>query len=463
MSPMTPDEFRAAGHRLVDWIADYHDEVESFPVRSQATPGEVRRLLDGPPPRGGDSFDAILRDLDGPIMKGLTHWQSPNFFAYFPANTGFASILGDLAAAGLGVNGFSWVTSPAATEVETMVLDWMVELLGLPEHFRGNGVIQDSASSSTLCAALAARDRAVARHDGAPLHRLIAYATAHAHSSIEKGLRIAGIPSAQIRVVDHDDALGMRPDALAAAIDADRAAGLVPFLVGATAGSTSSEAFDPVAHLAPACAEAGVWLHVDAAMCGIAALCEEFRWVNDGVEGVDSYVTNAHKWMGVGFDCSMLWVRDREPLLDALSILPAYLRSAAADAGDVIDYRDWQIPLGRRFRALKLWFLLRLDGPDPIAAMIRDHVAWTAELEAWVRDDDRFEVVAPRTLNLLCLAHRDGDDATNALAEAVNSTGRALVTPTVIDGRAALRVCVGAATTERRHVLALWELISSLA
>lgn len=459
---MTPDEFRAAGHRLVDWIADHHDRIESLPVRSQVAPGEVRERLDRGVPSGGEPFDAVVADLDGAVLDGLTHWMSPNFFAYFPANTGFPSILGDLAAAGLAVNGFSWVTSPAATEVETMVLDWMVELLGLPDHFRGNGVIQDSASSSTLCAALAARDRAVRRH-GVPLDRLVAYATAHAHSSIVKGLRIAGIGAPQVRTVGHDEAFAMRPVALAEAIAADRAAGLVPFFVAATAGSTSSEAFDPTAALAPICAEADVWLHLDAAMCGVAAICPELRWVNDGADGVDSYVTNAHKWMGVGFDCSLLWVRDREPLLDALSILPAYLRSAEADAGEVIDYRDWQIPLGRRFRALKLWFLLRLDGPEPIRAMIRDHVAWTAELERWVQADDRFELVTPRTMNLVCIAHRDGDDATSALVDAVNATGHALVTPTVLDGRTALRVCVGTATTERRHVVTVWELLRSLA
>jgi len=455
---MTPDEFRAAGHRLIDWIADYHATVGERPVLSRVQPGDVRSRLAAHPPATPEPFDAILADLDGPVMDGLTHWQSPGFHAFFPANTTFPSILGDLVSSGLGVNGFSWATSPSVTEVETLVLDWMVELLDLPAHFTGNGVIQDSASSATLCAVLAARTRA-----GAPIDRLVAYATAQAHSSIEKGLRVAGVPEDRLRVVEHDDAFAMRPEALAAAIDADVAAGLVPFFCCAAAGSTSSEAFDPVAALAPICAAQGVWLHVDGAMCGVAALAPELRWVNDGLELADSYATNGHKWMGVGFDCSFFWVRDRTPLLAALSILPEYLRTAQAETGAVIDYRDWQVPLGRRFRALKVWFVLRLDGAEAIADMIRRHIEWSAEFEAWVRADHRFEVVAPRSMNLVCVAHRDGDDSTRALVDAVNASGRAQVTPTVLDGRAALRFCVGSHHTERHHVVAAWELISSLA
>lgn len=394
-------------------------------------------------------------------MDGLTHWQSPNFFAFFPANTTFSSILGDLVSSGLGVNGFSWATSPAVTEVETLVLDWMVELLALPAHFVGNGVIQDSASSSTLCAILAARTRATA--GGARADQLVAYCTAQAHSSIEKGLRVAGIGADQIHVVAHDEAFAMRPDDLRSAIESDVAAGLTPFFVCATAGSTSSEAFDPVADLAPICAGSGAWLHVDGAMCGVAALAPELRWVNDGLDLADSYATNGHKWMGIGFDCSFFWVRDREPLIEALSIQPAYLRTAQAEAGAVIDYRDWQVPLGRRFRALKAWFVLRLDGVDAIADMIRRHIEWATEVESWVRADDRFELLAPRSMNLVCIAHRDGDEATEALVEAINASGGAQVTPTVLDGRRAMRICVGSHHTERRHVVALWEMVSSLA
>lgn len=455
---MTPDEFREAGHRLIDWIADYHEHVGEYPVLSPVQPGDVRARLAASPPASPESFSALLADLDGPILDGLTHWQSPNFYAFFPANTSFPSILGDLVSSGLGVNGFSWATSPAVTELETLMLDWMVDLLDLPGHFRGNGVIQDSASSATLCAILAARQRAAAHPD-----LLVAYCTSQSHSSIEKGLRVAGIGADQIHVVDHDDAFAMRPDALAAALAADIANGLTPFFVCANAGSTSSEAFDPVPELAPLCADAGAWLHVDGAMCGVAALCPELRWVNAGLDLADSYTTNGHKWMGVGFDCSFFWVRDRAPLLEALSILPEYLRTAQAEAGAVIDYRDWQVPLGRRFRSLKVWFVLRLDGAQQIADMIRRHIELATEFESWVRADERFEVIAPRSMNLVCLAHRDGDDATKALVEAVNASGRAQVTPTVLDGRSALRFCVGSHHTERHHVVAAWDLISSLA
>lgn len=458
---MTPEEFRTAGHLLIDWIADYHANVGDRPVLSQVHPGEVRDRLAANPPAAPEPFDAVLSDLNGPVMDGLTHWQSPNFFAFFPANVSFPSILGDLVSSGLGVNGFSWATSPAVTEVETLVLDWMVELLGLPEHFVGNGVIQDSASSSTLCAILAARTRATAL--GALPAQLVAYCTAQAHSSIEKGLRIAGIGADQIRVVDHDEAFAMRPDALRRAIESDVAAGLTPFFVCANAGSTSSEAFDPVVDLAPICAASGAWLHVDGAMCGVAALAPELRWVNDGLDLADSYTTNGHKWMGVGFDCSFFWVRDRGPLIEALSIQPAYLRTAQAQSGAVIDYRDWQVPLGRRFRALKAWFVLRLDGVDAIADMIGRHIEWATEVESWVRADDRFELLAPRSMNLVCIAHRDGDEATEALVEAINASGAAQVTPTVLDGRKAMRICVGSHHTERHHVVALWELVSSLA
>ena len=336
----------------------------------------------------------------------------------------------------------SWVTSPACTEVETLMLDWMRELLDLPERFHstsatGGGVIQGSASEATLCAILAARWRATggAVNADGDTSRLVAYATAQAHSSIEKGLRIAGIGTDRLRVVPHDETFAMRPDALAGLIAADRAAGLVPCFVCANHGTTSSMAFDPTPAIgADLPATSGVWLHVDAAMSGIAALAPEQRWVNAGLELADSYCTNPHKWMGVNFDCDLFWTADRAALLGALSILPEYLRSAAAEAGAVIDYRDWQVPLGRRFRALKLWFALRLDGVAPVQAMIARHVELTARLAELVAADERFEIVAPHPLNLLCVRLRAGDAATDALIERANATGRVLFTRTVLDG-----------------------------
>ncbi len=455
---MTPEEFRSAAHEVVDWIADYLISLESIDVTSTVSPGDVRASLPPDPPESPESLASVLADLDDIIVPALTHWQSPRFFAYFPANASPASVLGEFVTAGLAVNGFSWVTSPAATELETHLMDWMVELLDLPDTFIGNGVIQDSASSSTLCAALAARERSQGPRD-----RLVAYTTSQAHSSVEKALRIADIPSDRLRIVDHDDVFAMQADALARAIDADRAAGLEPFFVVASAGTTSSEAFDPVDEIAAVCSERGVWLHVDGAMCGIAALCPEYRWVNRGLEGVDSYVTNAHKWMGVNFDASLFWVRDRTHLLNALSILPEYLRNKEADAGTVIDYRDWQLPLGRRFRALKLWFVLRLDGVEAIRTMIRRHVALATELHEWIDADPRFVSVAPTPLNLVTFAMEAGDAATQALCEALNATHRVLVTPAVLDGRRAIRVSIGSRLTEQRHVTDLSELVSSLA
>jgi aromatic-L-amino-acid decarboxylase len=478
---MTPEEFRRHGHALVDWIVDHLERVEDRPVSATVAPGEVRAGLPEHPPTEPEPFEQVLADVERVIVPGLTQWQHPSFFAYFPANTSYPSILGELLSAGLGVQGMSWVTSPACTEVETLMLDWMRELLDLPERFdsrsaNGGGVIQGSASEATLVAILSARWRAT---DGAvnadgDTTRLVAYTTSQAHSSVEKGLRIAGVGSDRVRIVPHDAGFAMRPDDLAAMVADDRERGLVPFFVCSTHGTTSSMAFDPTPAIADVCEREGMWLHVDAAMSGIAALAPELRWVNAGLDRADSYCTNPHKWMGVNFDCDLYWTADRAALLGALSILPEYLRSAAAEAGAVIDYRDWQLPLGRRFRALKLWFAIRCDGVAAFQAMIRRHVALTQELAGLVAADDRFELVAPHPLNLVCLRLRAGDpddsdhqaaadDATDALIEAANATGEALFTRTVLDGRSVLRVSIGARTTERRHVEAAWQLLRSLA
>jgi aromatic-L-amino-acid decarboxylase len=467
---MTPDEFRTHGHALIDWITDYLEHVERFPVSSSVKPGEVRAQLPEHPPADVEPFSAIIADLDRVVVPGLTHWQHPSFFAYFPGNSSYASILGDLVSAGLGVQGMSWVTSPACTEVETLMLDWMVELLGLPNRFHsqsptGGGVIHGSASEATLASILAARWRATGgsiNHHGDTTH-LVAYATAQSHSSIEKGLRIAGIGTEQLRVVPHDAQFAMDPAALAAQVDADRAAGLRPFWVCSTHGTTSSMAFDPTAAIARVARANDMWLHVDAAMSGIAALAPEYRWVNDGLDQADSYCTNPHKWMGVNFDCDLFWTADRAALLGALSILPEYLRSAAAETGAAIDYRDWQIPLGRRFRSLKLWFTIRSGGATDAIDMIRRHVGLTQELADWAGHDDRFRIVAPHPLNLLCLAHTEGDARTDRLVEQANATGQALFTRTVLDGTSALRVSVGGARTDRRHVRSAWELLQGLA
>ncbi len=471
---MTPDEFRTHGHELVDWIADYLEGVADQRVSPDVKPGDVRAALPEHPPTAPESFDAVMADVDRVIVPAITHWQHPDWFAYFPANSSYPSILGELLSAGLGIQGMSWVTSPACTELETLMLDWMRELLDLPERFHsesatGGGVIQGSASEAVLVAILSARWRATggAVNADGDTSRLVAYSTAQAHSSIEKGLRIAGIGTERMRIVPHDDSFAMVPEALAEMVRADRAAGFVPFFVNSTHGTTSSMAFDPTPEIAEICRRESVWLHVDGAMSGIAALAPEHRWVNEGIDGADSYCTNAHKWMGVNFDCTLYWTADRGALLGALSILPEYLRSAAAESGAVIDYRDWQVPLGRRFRALKLWFAIRCDGVATFQDLIRRHVGLTQELAGIVRADPRFEIVAPHPLNLLCVAlagdDRDAANAdTDALIQRANDSGRALFTRTVLDDRVVLRFSIGARTTERHHVLEAWDLLTSL-
>jgi len=467
---VTPEDFKRRGHELIDWIADYVENIERQRVTSEAKPGDVRAQLDEHPPGTPDGFEAVMRDLDAVVVPGLTHWQHPNFFAYFPANSSYPAILGDLVTAGLGVQGMSWVTSPACTEVETLMVDWMHELLALPEHFRstsasGGGVIHGSASEATLASILAARWRAT---DGAvntdgDSSRLVAYATSQAHSSIEKGLRIAGIGTDRLRVVPHDASFAMQPDALSCMVADDRQAGLVPFWVCSTHGTTSSMAFDPTADIAEIARREGMWLHVDGAMSGIAALVPELRWVNSGLEFADSYCTNPHKWMGINFDCDLFWTSDRKSLLGALSILPEYLRSQAAESGAVIDYRDWQVPLGRRFRSLKLWFHLRIDGVEPVQEMIREHVGLTQLVADLAAADERFEIVAPHPLNLVCVALRDGDAATDQLIERANATGNVLFTRTVLERRSVLRFSIGARATQERHIRSAWTLLQKLA
>ena len=465
---MTPDEFRRNGHEVVEWVARYMETVERYPVLSRVSPGSIRAALPASAPVSGEPFDAVLRDVDRVILPGITHWQSPSFFAYFPANASGSAILGELVAAGLGVQGMLWATSPACTELETHVLDWVADMLGLPQSFRstgaGGGVIQDSASSATLCAMLAARERAtggLTNREGARAPMTV-YASSQAHSSVEKAARIAGIGSEHLRLIETDAQLMMKPGALAAAIDDDLAANRIPAMVVATVGTTSTMSVDPLPAIGEICARRDVWLHVDAAMAGTAAVCPEFRWIHEGLERADSYCFNPHKWMFTNFDCDAFYVADRRALVSALSVLPEYLRNPATESGAVIDYRDWQIPLGRRFRSLKLWFVIRHYGVRGIQHHVREHVALASEFASWVAEDDRFQIAAPVTLNLVCFRLR-GDDADNErLLGAVNDAGIYL-THTKVNGRTALRMSIGGTLTERRHVEAAWELIRQAA
>jgi aromatic-L-amino-acid decarboxylase len=457
---MSPDQFRTVGHELIEWVAAYMERVGSLPVIPPVAPGDVRAQLPAAAPEQGEPWDAIVADLDRIVVPATTHWQHPGWYAYFPANASGPSILGELVSAGLGMQGMLWSTGPVCTELETHVLDWLVDLLDLPRAFRsdstGGGVIQHSASDAVLCAIVAARVQAA----GDPT-ALVAYCSTQTHSSVEKDLRVAGIP--HLRAIPVDDAYAMRPDDLARQIATDRAAGLTPCFCCATLGTTSSLAFDPVPAIGEVCRDAGVWLHIDAAMAGVAAICPEHRWLNDGLEHVSSYATNAHKWLYTNFDCDLFWVRDRAALIGALSILPEYLRNAASESGAVIDYRDWHVPLGRRFRALKLWFVLRHYGAEGLRSALREDIALAQELAANVEAHPRLALAAPARLSLVCLRHRDGDDATRALLEAVNADGSVYLTHTVLDGRYTARVSIGALPTERRHVERLWTLIDGAA
>ncbi|HEU5248589.1 MAG TPA: pyridoxal-dependent decarboxylase [Thermoanaerobaculia bacterium] len=466
---MTPEEFRRHGRAVVDWIADYMERVGELPVLSKAKPGEIRAALPVEPPLHGEPFDAMLADVERIILPGVTHWQSPNFFAYFPSNNSGPSILGELLSAGLAVQGMLWTTSPACTELETHVLDWLVGMLGLPEKFlsssAGGGVIQDTASSATLCALLAGRERATGfrSNDGGVDGRLTAYASTQAHSSVEKAVKIAGLGRENLRLVEVGETFAMRPDALAKAIAEDRRAGKVPCFVCATVGTTSSNAFDPVAAIGRICRDERIWLHVDAAMSGTAALCPEFRWINDGVELADSYCFNPHKWMFTNFDCDAFWVADRAALIRTLSILPEYLRNKATESGAVFDYRDWQIPLGRRFRALKLWFVIRHYGVEGLQRYVRRHVELAQKFKSWVEKSASFELAAPAPLNLVCFRHVGGDALNESLLEAVNATGRLYLTHTSLGGKYTLRMSIGQSRTEERHLAAAWKTIQQLA
>ena len=455
---MTPEEFRRHGREAIDWIADYLERLEELPVGSSVEPGWVRSQLPEHAPEHGEPFADVLADLDRVIVPGLLHWQSPGFFGYFSANSSGPSVLGELLSAGLGVQGMLWSTSPAVTELETHVLDWLVELLDLPERFRstgtGGGVIQDSASSAVLCAVIAARQRAGGGE-------LVGYTSTQTHSSVEKAFRIAGLGAESLRLVPVDDAFALDLAALAELVAADRAAGLTPFFCCATVGSTSSEAIDPVRAIGELCRREGLWMHVDSAMLGVAAICPEHRpLLNDGLELADSYCTNAHKWLLVNFDCTLFFIADRAALISSLSVLPEYLRNAASESGAVIDYRDWQVPLGRRFRSLKLWMVLRHYGAEGLRSVLREHIALTRQAERWIAADPRFELLAPPGLNLLCFGLRGRpDDETERLMVAVNATGEAFLTHTKLAGRYAIRLMIGSARTELRHVEHVWALL----
>jgi aromatic-L-amino-acid decarboxylase len=428
-------------------------------------PGEIRASLPASAPAHGESFATMLEDVEKLILPGITHWQSPNFFAYFPSNASGPSILGDLLSSGLDVQGMLWSTSPACTELETHLLDWLVPMLGLPEKFlssnTGGGVIQDTASSAVLCALLAARERVTnysSNQKGCD-GRIVAYASTQTHSSLEKAAMVSGIGVSNLRLIEVDENFAMRPDMLARQIEADKRAGLVPAFVCATVGTTSSNAMDPIGEIARVAQQHNLWVHVDAAMSGTAALCPEFRHLQNGVELADSYNFNPHKWMFTNFDCNCFWVADRKALIRTLSILPEYLRNQPTESGAVIDYRDWHIQLGRRFRSLKLWFVIRHYGVEGLQHHIRRHVELAQQFAEWVRQDKNFELATQVPLNLICFRHKAGDAANQTIMDRLNRSGDLFLTHTKLNGKLTLRLCIGQTNTEARHVERAWKRI----
>lgn len=459
---MTPDEFRRVGHELIEWIASYRERLETLPVRAQTPPGAVRDRMSPDPPSGG-GMEGFVGQLDDVVLPGISHWQHPSWFAYFPGNASLASVLGDLAASGIGAVGLSWQASPALTEVEEVVLQWVRQLVGLSSGW--HGVIQDTASTSTLVALLSARERAtgyaLARKGLAGEAPLGVYAAESSHSSVEKAALLAGVGRHLLRSVAVDEAHAMDPGALRAAIEEDLAAGVRPCAVVATVGTTGTTALDPIDAIADVAGEHGVWLHVDAAMAGAAMVDPELRWMWRGVERADSLVLNAHKWWGAVFDCSLYFVRDPQHLVRVMSTHPSYLRSAEDER--VTNFRDWGIPLGRRFRALKLWALLADEGADGLRARVRrdmDHAQWLA---AQVSATPAWRVLAPVPLQTVCVRHEPPGVEAEALdrhtlgwVEALNASGRAFLTPAILDGRWMVRVSIGAESTTREHVERLW-------
>lgn len=462
---MTPEEFRQIGHALIDWIAEYRGSLRDYPVMAQVAPGDIKAKFPVSPPQKAESLDGILRDIEASIMPGISHWQHPSFYAYFPANAHFGSVLGDLVSSGLGVVGVSWQSSPALTEVEEVVTEWVRQMLGLPDGWQG--AIEDSASIATLVALLCARERATnycAERGGlqAEAQPLIVYGSEQSHSSVDKAALLAGFGRDNIRHVATDAAFALDPIALRQAIATDRAAGRKPCAIVATTGTTATTAMDPIGDLAGIAHEHGMWLHVDAAMAGAAMVLPECRPLWAGIEGADSVVINGHKWLGVNFECSLFFVKKPGDLTRVMSTNPSYLQTSADK--EVRNLRDWGLPLGRRFRALKLWLMLREEGVAGIQARIKRDLAMAQWLKQAVEQAPDWQVVAPVPLQTICVRHAPAglsgaalDQHTLAWAERINRSGRAYVTPAQLQGSWMVRLSLGSTLTEQADVEALWQ------
>lgn len=475
---MKPEEFRRHAHDVVDWIADYLENAEQYPVLSRSQPGEIRSQLPGSPPETGEPMEEILADFRQTILPGVTHWNHPRFFAYFPANNSGPSILGEMLSAGLGVNAMLWQTSPAATELEEAVMQWLGQMVGLEERLpRGfQGVIQDTASTATLCALVCAREKTTsfavnaAGCDGlGGAGALRIYTSSEAHSSVVKGAKVAGLGRENVVLIKVDDAFRMDPADLAAQIETDLATGMIPCCVVATVGTTGSTSIDPLPEIGRLARKYDLWLHVDAALAGSAAICPEFRWIFDGIEQADSLVFNPHKWLLTNFDCSAYFVRDPRHLELAMTINPEYLKTNPDQR--VNNFRDWGIPLGRRFRALKLWFVLRSYGVEGLREIVRNHIALAQEFSTWVDASPHWELLAPVPLNTVCfrflpegwqgMDDEQVDAQNKDLMDRVNAEGTIYLTHTRLFGKFTLRLAVGQTNTRREHVETAWQVLKA--
>jgi len=465
---MEIEDFRNHGYRLIDWIADYYKNIEDYPVKSQVNPRDIYSKLPVQAPSQGESFESIMSDFEKEILPGITHWQHPSFFAYFNANTSFPSILGELLTSAIGAQCMIWDTSPAAAELEERVCEWMREACGLPENW--DGVIQDTASTATLCALLMAREKhsdfTINRHGFSDMPKYTIYCSTEAHSSIEKAVKIAGFGSEQLIKIPVDDEQAMIPEKLDHQIKLDINAGLVPLSVVAAIGTTGTHAFDPIRAIGEICKKHKIFYYVDAAHAGNATILDEYRWMIDGIELADAYVFNPHKWMFTNFDCSLFYTNDKAALIKTFEIMPEYLKTENDLA--VNNYRDWGIQLGRRFRALKLWIVLRNIGLDGIKNKFREHIQLARFFADEIEKKKDFELLAPVPLNLVCFRYHPDDinedqlnDLNQKLEKMINDTGKAYITHTKIDGKYTLRACIGQTNVQKRHVENLLELLKT--
>ena len=463
-------EFRRQAHLFVDWMADYLDNIEEYPVKSKVLPGEIYKQIPDLPPGESESIENIFNDFQRIILPGITHWQSPDFFAYFPANSSFPSLLAEMLTATLGAQCMIWETSPAAAELEEKVMNWLKSMIGIPDNFQG--VIQDTASTATLTAIITAREKFSQfniNQRGFTNNNYRIYCSTETHSSIEKAVKIAGFGKENLVKIPVDDKFRMDAGLLEETITTDLAKGLKPLCVVATIGTTGSTAIDPLNKIARICSAYQIWLHVDAAFAGTALLLDEYKWMIEGIEKVDSFVFNPHKWMFTNFDCSVYYVKDKDALINTFSIQPEYLKTKTA--GKVNDYRDWGIQLGRRFRALKLWFVIRNFGVDGLKEKIRTHIDLAKELENIIVQNKDFEMVTPRTLNLVCFRYKPRNildekqlnKLNENLLQEVNKTGEIFITHTKLDGKYTLRLVTGQTNVTRSNVMDAWELINTTA